>query len=54
MGLACTVFFRFCQLGELLPDSASSWKETTDLAWSDVAVDSLAVPGMVQVHLKKF
>ncbi len=51
--VACTAFFGFFRLGELLPSSAASWMVTTDLAWGDVAVDSLTEPRIVQVHLKK-
>ncbi len=51
--VACTAFFGFFRLGELLPSSAASWKVTTDLAWGDVVVNNLTEPRMVQVHLKK-
>ncbi len=51
--VACTAFFGFFRLGELLPSSTSTWMAETDLAWGDVAVDSLTSPSMVQVHLKK-
>ena len=34
--IACTAFFGFFRLGELLPGSASSFNPATDLAWGDV------------------
>ncbi len=50
--VACTAFFGFFRLGELLPTSPSSFDARTDLAWGDVAVDDRDSPTMVQVHLK--
>jgi len=51
--VACSAFFGFFRLGELLPESEGSWNAATDLAWGDVAVDSLTEPKMVRIHLKK-
>ena len=51
--IATTSFFGFFRLGELLPDSISSFNEQTALAWGDVAVDSHTTPRMVKIHLKK-
>ena len=51
--IACTAFFGFFRLGELLPDSARSFNPSTDLAWGDVAVDSHNAPRMMQIHLKQ-
>ena len=51
--VVCTAFFGFFRLGELLPDTASSWRAMMDLVWGDVAMASLTSPSMVQVHLKK-
>ena len=51
--IACVAFFGFFRLGELLPESASSFNLATDLTWGDVAVDNQANPRMVRVHLKK-
>ena len=51
--IACTAFFGFFRLGELLPSSAREFDLRTGLAWGDVAVDNLSEPRMVRVHLKK-
>ena len=51
--VAASAFFGFFRLGELLPESASAWNGTANLAWGDVAVDSLSSPTMVQIHLTK-
>ena len=51
--VACTAFFGFFRLGELLPESANAYKQETHLSWGDVAVDSHDNPKMVQIHLKK-
>ena len=51
--IACTAFFGFFRLGELLPESANAFNASTDLAWGDVAVDSHLAPTMIQIHLKK-
>jgi len=50
-GMHC--FFQIFQSGELLPEPEAYWLATTDLAWGDVAIDSLTKPTMVQVHLKR-
>ena len=51
--IACTAFFGFFRLGELLPESTSSFNPATDLAWGDVSADSPTAPVMIQIHLKK-
>lgn len=51
--IACTAFFGFFRLGELLPASSKAFNPAVDLVWGDVAVDNHASPRMVQVHLKK-
>ena len=51
--IACTAFFGFFRLGELLPDSGVSFNAAVHLAWGDIAVDNQAAPTMVRVHLKK-
>ena len=51
--IACTAFFVFFRLGELLPVSAAAFNPTTDLAWGDVCADSLSAPTMIQIHLKR-
>ena len=50
--IACTAFFGFFRLGELLPETPTSCNMVTDLAWGDVAVDNHTNPRMVQLHLK--
>ena len=51
--IACTAFFGFFRLGELLPESAGAFNPSTSLAWGDIAVDSQVNPSMVRIHLKK-
>lgn len=51
--VACTAFFGFFRLGELLPESAGSFNSATSLAWGDVALDNCTAPRMVQIHLKR-
>ena len=51
--IAATAFFGFFRLGELLPESASTFNPATGLAWGDVACDNHSSPRMVQFHLKK-
>ena len=51
--IACTAFFGFFRLGELLPQDKKSYKASTDLVWGDVALDNHAYPPMVRLHLKK-
>ena len=51
--VACTAFFGFFRLGELLPGSATVDSATTAITWSDVAVDSRENPAMVKVHLRR-
>ena len=50
--IACSAFFGFFRLGELLPSSARSFNLATSLCWGDVAVDSDLDPTMIQVHLR--
>ena len=51
--ISCAAFFGFFRLGELLPETANSFRPATDLAWGDIAVDNPSNPQMVQIHLKK-
>lgn len=51
--VACTAFFVFFRLGELLLRSKAEFHPATSLAWGDVAVDSVSNPSMVRIHLKK-
>ena len=51
--IACTAFFGFFRLGELLLDSPGSFNAATSLAWGDVAIDSQTEPTKVKIHLKK-
>ena len=51
--VACSAFFGFFRLGELLPDSVNSFNPALGLAWGDVALDNQAAPKMVQFHLKR-
>ena len=51
--IACTAFFGFFRLGELLPEAPRSFNPATDLAWGDVAADSHVAPRMLQIHLKR-
>ena len=50
--IAASAFFGFFRLGELLPESPTSFNQATNLAWGDVAVDSHSHPRMIQFHLK--
>ena len=51
--VACSAFFVFFRLGELLPATGAAYNPRTSLSWGDVAVDSLANPRMVQFHLRR-
>ena len=51
--IACTAFFGFFRLGELLPSTENSFNPATDIIWGDVSIDSHSAPTMFQVHLKK-
>ena len=51
--VACTAFFGFFRLGELLPESTASISPATTLMWGDVAIDNPAEPTMVKIHLKR-
>ena len=50
--IACSAFFGFFRLGELLPASANT-SQATSLMWGDVALDNTEVPRMVQFHLRQ-
>ena len=50
--IAASAFFGFFRLGELLPDSISSYNPVTNLSWGDVSVDSHTNPQMIQFHVK--
>ena len=49
---ACTTFFGFFRLGELLMDVKDAFNPALNLAWGDVAVDNQENPEMIQIHLK--
>ena len=51
--VACSAFFGFFRLGELLPEKATPGNPATSLTWGDVTIDDAAAPTMVKVHLKK-
>ena len=51
--IAVMAFFGFFRLGELLPDTGSTFDPKTDLAWGDLAVDSHTDTRTVKIHLKK-
>ena len=51
--VACTAFFGFFRLGELLPESATVDQSSPVIVWSDVAVDSRESPVMVRIHLRR-
>ena len=46
-------FFVFFRLGELLVEAADQYRQTSSLSWGDVAVDSIASPTILKVHLKR-
>lgn len=50
--VACTAFYGFFRLGELLLTSPSSFHQQRSLAWGDVAVDDTADPTVIRIHLK--
>ena len=50
--VACTAFFGFFCLGELLPESATVDQSLPVIVWSDVAVDSHESPAMIRIHLR--
>lgn len=50
--IACTAFFGFFRMGELLPASATAFNQRTHLAWGDIALDSAVSPRSVKIHLK--
>ena len=51
--IACTAFFGFFHLGELLLDVRNTFNPTVDLAWGDIVVDNQENPQMLRIHLKK-
>ena len=51
--VACTAFFGFFMLGELLPETAGAYSPSLSLSWGDVTVDSQEKPRMVKLHLRK-
>ena len=51
--IACTAFFGFFRLGELLPESPNGANPAMSLVWGDIAADNRENPTMVCVHLKK-
>ena len=51
--VACTAFFGFFRMGELLPESATVDQSSPVIVWSDVAVDSHESPAMVRIHLRR-
>ena len=50
--ISASAFFGFFRLGELLPESPTSFNQATNLAWGDVAVYNHSTPRMVQFHVK--
>ena len=52
MGGCSFHILRVFRLGELLPDSVSSYNPVTSLSWGDVSVDSHTDPQMIQFHIK--
>ena len=50
--IACTAFFGFFRLGELLLTSEVEFNPAIHLCWGDIAVNDSANPSMVQIHLK--
>ena len=50
--VACTAFFGFFRLGELLPEPATVDQSSPVIVWSDVAVGSRESPAMVRIHLR--
>ncbi len=51
--IACTAFFGFFRLGELLPASTQIGQDTAVVMWRDVAVDSRDNPRMIRIHLRR-
>ena len=51
--VACTAFFVFFHLEELLPESATVDQSSPVIVWSDVTVDSRESPAMVRIHLRR-
>ena len=51
--IACSAFFGFFRLGELLPTPVGAFNPATCLAWGDVAVNNVPRPTMIQFHLKQ-
>ncbi len=51
--IACTAFFGFFRLGELLPTSEKTFDPKQNVCWEDIAVDSKTKPTMFRLYLKK-
>ena len=51
--VACTAFFGFFRLGELLLDAQTVFNPAIHIAWGDIAVDNSAQPSMIRVRLKQ-
>ena len=50
--VACTAFFGFIHLGELLPESATVDQSSPVILWSDVAVACRESPAMIRINLR--
>ena len=50
--IACSAFFGFFRLGELLPKGSKRFDPAVDLEWGDVSLDNHDNPQMVQFHIK--
>lgn len=51
--VACTAFFGFFRLGELLPTTEKAFDPKLNLCWGDAAADSRTEPTMIRIHLKR-
>ena len=51
--VACTAFFGFFCMGELLPESTTVDQSSPVIVWSDVAVDNRESPAIVRIHLRR-
>ena len=50
--VACTAFFGFFRLGELLLTNRTAFNPQLHLAWGDMAIDNPHSPQMLRFHLK--
>ena len=50
--IACTAFFGFFRLGELLPEKAAPANPALAFSWDDVAIDDQANPQVIRLHLR--